>query len=41
MKAADLVPLMEALRATAPLDAVVWDGPPATATMPSARSVSR
>ena len=26
MKAADLVPLMEALRANAPLDAVVWDG---------------
>jgi transposase len=26
MKAADLVPLMEALRANAPLDALVWDG---------------
>ncbi|HWO58876.1 MAG TPA: transposase [Umezawaea sp.] len=26
MKAADLAPLMEALRANAPLDAVVWDG---------------
>jgi DDE superfamily endonuclease len=26
MKAADLVPLMEALRTTAPLDAIVWDG---------------
>jgi hypothetical protein len=26
MKAADLVPLMAALRANAPLDAVVWDG---------------
>ena len=26
MKAVDLVPLMEALRANAPLDAVVWDG---------------
>ena len=26
MKAADLVPLMEALRADAPLDAIVWDG---------------
>lgn len=26
MKASDLVPLMEALRANAPLDAVVWDG---------------
>jgi transposase len=26
MKAADLVPLMEALHANAPLDAVVWDG---------------
>jgi transposase len=26
MKAADLVPLMEALRANAPLDAIVWDG---------------
>jgi transposase len=26
MKAADLVPVMEALRANAPLDAIVWDG---------------
>jgi hypothetical protein len=26
MKAADLVPLMEALRTNAPLDAIVWDG---------------
>ena len=26
MKAADLVPVMEALRANAPLDALVWDG---------------
>ena len=26
MKAADLVPLMEALQANAPLDALVWDG---------------
>jgi hypothetical protein len=26
MKATDLVPLMEALRANAPLDAIVWDG---------------
>jgi hypothetical protein len=26
MKAVDLVPLMEALRANAPLDALVWDG---------------
>jgi DDE superfamily endonuclease len=26
MKAADLVPLMEALRTNAPLDALVWDG---------------
>ena len=26
MRAADLVPLMEALRADAPLDALVWDG---------------
>ena len=26
MQAADLAPLMEALRANAPLDAVVWDG---------------
>src|SRR5262249_44227976 len=26
MKAADLVPLMEALRANAPLDGLVWDG---------------
>ena len=26
MKAADLAPLMEALRANAPLDALVWDG---------------
>jgi DDE superfamily endonuclease len=26
MKATDLVPLMEALRANAPLDALVWDG---------------
>jgi DDE superfamily endonuclease len=26
MKAADLVPLLEALRAHAPLDAIVWDG---------------
>jgi transposase len=28
MKAADLVPLMEALRATTPLDAIVWDRAP-------------
>jgi len=28
MKAADLVPLMEALRDNAPLDALVWDGAP-------------